>query len=109
MEFPRELTSASAMMFFSVSATIPSFSNGAAGYSQESASIAWDQMFERQEGMDVMEVARALTRAYVQKQGDQAGIDVRTSINQSLMSISSYASDSSAASKSMTTLRREQT
>eukprot|EP00962_Isochrysis_galbana_P028348 scaffold8947_cov113-Isochrysis_galbana.AAC.2 len=45
---------------------------------EESASIAWDQMFERQEGMDVMEVARALTRAYVQKQGDQAGIDVRT-------------------------------
>eukprot|EP00962_Isochrysis_galbana_P037849 scaffold13313_cov126-Isochrysis_galbana.AAC.1 len=62
-----------------------SFSNGAAGYSQESASIAWDQMFERQEGMDVMEVARALTRAYVQKQGDQAGIDVRTVWNHTHM------------------------
>eukprot|EP00962_Isochrysis_galbana_P008789 scaffold2450_cov128-Isochrysis_galbana.AAC.2 len=61
-----------------------SFSNGAAGYSQESASIAWDQMFERQEGMDVMEVARALTRAYVQKQGDQA-IDVRTVWNHTHM------------------------
>eukprot|EP00962_Isochrysis_galbana_P018602 scaffold5366_cov128-Isochrysis_galbana.AAC.2 len=42
-------------------------------------------MFERQEGMDVMEVARALTRAYVQKQGDQAGIDVRTVWNHTHM------------------------
>jgi hypothetical protein len=29
-----------------------SFSIGAAGYSQESASIAWDRMFERPEGVD---------------------------------------------------------
>jgi len=35
--------------------------------------------------MDVMEVARALTRAYVQKQGDQAGIDVRSVWNHTHM------------------------
>jgi hypothetical protein len=55
-----------------------SFAIGAAGYSQESASIAWDRMFERTPGIDTVEVAKTLTRAYIQKQGDKAAINVRT-------------------------------
>jgi hypothetical protein len=55
-----------------------SFSIGAAGYSQESASIAWDRMFERPEGVDSVEASKTLTRAFVQRQGDKAGINVRT-------------------------------
>jgi hypothetical protein len=55
-----------------------SFSIGAAGYSQESASIAWDRMFERPEGVDSVEASKTLTRALVQRQGDKAGINVRT-------------------------------
>jgi hypothetical protein len=54
-----------------------SFAIGATGYSQESASIAWDRLRERQEGMDTLELSKMVTRAYVQKQGDQAGINVR--------------------------------
>jgi hypothetical protein len=56
-----------------------SFAIGATGYSQESACIAWDRVRERQEGMDTLELSKMVTRAYVQKQGDQdqAGINVR--------------------------------
>jgi hypothetical protein len=55
-----------------------SFSIGAAGYSQESASIALDRMFESPKGVDSVEASKTLTRAFVQRQGDKAGINVRT-------------------------------
>jgi hypothetical protein len=44
-----------------------SFSIGAAGYSQESASSAWDRMFERPEGVDSVEASKTLTHAFVQR------------------------------------------
>jgi hypothetical protein len=49
------------------------FSNGATGYSPESSSIKWDHLKARPEGIDVMQLAQMVTRAYLQKQGDLTG------------------------------------
>jgi hypothetical protein len=51
-----------------------SFSNGATGYSPESSSIKWDHMKFRPEGIDSMQLAQMVTRAYLQKQGDLMGV-----------------------------------
>jgi hypothetical protein len=52
----------------------PSFSNGATGYSPESSSIKWDHLKSRPEGIDCMQLAEMVTRAYLQKQGDLTGV-----------------------------------
>jgi hypothetical protein len=51
-----------------------SFSNGAAGYSPESSFIKWDHPKSRPEGIDCMQLAQMVTRAYLQKQGDLMGV-----------------------------------
>jgi hypothetical protein len=51
-----------------------SFSNGATGYLPESSSIKWDHLKSRQEGIDCMQLAQMVTRAYLQKQGDLTGV-----------------------------------
>jgi hypothetical protein len=51
-----------------------SFSNGATGYSPESPSIKWDHMKARPEGIDSMQLAQMVTRAYLQMQGDLTGV-----------------------------------
>jgi hypothetical protein len=51
-----------------------SFSNGATGYSPESSSIKWDHLKARPEGIDSMQLAQMVTRAYLLKQGDLTGV-----------------------------------
>jgi hypothetical protein len=51
-----------------------SFSNGATGYSRESSSIKWDHLKARPEGIDSMQLAQMVIRAYLQKQGDLTGV-----------------------------------
>jgi hypothetical protein len=55
-----------------------SFAQGADGFSQFSSSIAWNRLLERQSGVDLLQLAKTLPRAYIQKQGDRAGIDMKT-------------------------------
>jgi hypothetical protein len=55
-----------------------SSAQGADGFSQFSSSIAWNRLLERQPGVDLLQLAKTLTRAYIQKQGDRAGIDMNT-------------------------------
>jgi hypothetical protein len=51
-----------------------SFSNGATSYSPESPSINWDHLKARPEGIDCMQLAKMVTRANLQKQGDLTGV-----------------------------------
>jgi hypothetical protein len=44
-----------------------SFAQGADGFSQFSSSIAWNRLIERQPGVDLLQLAKTLTRAYIQK------------------------------------------
>jgi hypothetical protein len=53
-----------------------SFAQGADGFSQFSSSIAWNRLLERQPSVDFLQLAKTLTRAYIEKQGDRAGIDM---------------------------------
>jgi hypothetical protein len=45
-----------------------SFAQGPDGFSQFSSSIAWNRLLERQPGVDLLQLAKTLARAYIQKQ-----------------------------------------
>jgi hypothetical protein len=42
-----------------------SFAQGADGFSQFSSSIAWNRLLERQPGVDLLQLAKTLTHAYI--------------------------------------------